>query len=112
MCSWRFKSLNRLFRVGETFPSARIFQIRNLEDATTRQAEGGHYVIISDAFINLPFHAINIRPDSPNYGEVICAAEEGPWDAYLAKSTFEEFAKYVADHPDDPMFLDPNYRNS
>lgn len=105
LCMWRFKSLSRVLRVSDCFPSATEFLIAT-GDQTVRRADCSHYAIVLDAFINLPFHAVNIRPDSPYFSEVLCAAEETPTDAHIAAVSFDLFAQHIFALPDDPFCFD------
>lgn len=66
-----------------------------------RRANGDHYVIICDAFICLPFYAVNIRPDSPCFSEIIYAAEESASEAQFVAATFDEFAARLFTNPEE-----------
>ena len=100
VCMWRFWSVRQLHPLAETFPAAREFSIFR-DGHPDRRANGDHYVIICDAFICLPFYAVNIRPDSPHYSEVIYAAEESASEAQFVAATFEEFAARLFANPEE-----------
>lgn len=105
LCMWRFKPLCRVHRVSDCFPSATEFLITT-GGQITRRADCSHYAIFLDAFINLPFHAVNIRPESPYFSEVLCAAEETPTDAHVAAASFDLFAQHIFAFPEDPLIFD------
>ena len=73
----------------------------------SRQVSGSDCVIFCDALIYAPFYAVNIRPESPRYSEVIMAMEELASTPCFAADTFETFAVSLfnrfADH-----WLTPN----
>ena len=97
---WRFWSLQQLRPLSETFSAAREFSIFR-DGHPDRRASGDDYVIICDAFICLPFYAVNIRPDSPHFSEVICAAEESVSEAQFVAATFDEFADRLFANPEE-----------
>ena len=107
-CMWRFKSLDRLYTISEVFPAAEHILISR-QDHPVRQMPGREYTIFCDALIYLPFYAVNIRPDSPHFAEVIFASEETPSEAEFVASSFERFAEFLFQHPDDALlFPRPN----
>ena len=103
-CMWRFKSLQRLHSIPEIFPAAVDIAVSRAGHPA-RRAIGSHYVIICDALIYLPFYAVNIRPDSPHYCEVLSAAEEAPTEADFVAPSFESFAELLFQHSDDALLL-------
>mgnify|MGYP002654666621 CR=1 FL=1 len=100
LCMWRFWSLRKLRPLSETFPAAREFSIAH-DGRPDRRANGDHYVIICDAFICLPFYAVNIRHDSPHFSEVIYATEGSVSEAWFAAATFDEFAARLFANPEE-----------
>ena len=102
ICMWRFCSLRQLCPLSEDFPATREFCISR-DGHSDRWANGDQYVIICDAFILLPFYAVNIRPDSPWFSEVIYAAEESPTEARFVATTFDEFVARLFANPEEPF---------
>ena len=103
-CIWRFKSLQRLHAISEVFPSVEHILISR-QDYPVRQMPGSEYVIFCDALIYLPFYAVNIRPDSPHFTEVVFASEGTPSAAEFVSATFERFAEFLFQHPDDALLF-------
>ena len=99
-CLWQFRSLQRLYTLTEVFPAVHEISVSR-EEPCDSQAIASDYVIICDAFINLPFYAVNIRADSPYYSEVISASEETPTEAYSVAPSFERFAEHLFQSPND-----------
>jgi len=97
--------LDHVHLMSSCFPSAKEFVVK-IDDQNVRYADCSHYAIVLDAFLYLPFHAVNIRPDSPYFSEVLCAAEETPVDAHVAATSFDLFAQHIFRSPDDPLCLD------
>lgn len=99
-CIWRFKSLQRLHPISAIFPATSEILISKSR-FPDRRAAASEYVIFCDAFIYLPFYAINIHPGSPYYSEVISASEETPADANFVAPSFEAFTELLFKHADD-----------
>lgn len=104
-CSWRFKSLRRLASIAELFPATQEIAIIENEDDDSRNAPGDDYVVFCDALIYAPFYAVNIRPGSPRYSEVVMAMEELAKKPLFVAATFEEFAAALFGLPSDEAWL-------
>lgn len=53
-------------------------------------------IFCSQNFV-LPYYAVNIRSESPHFGEVIAASENTPANTYLTAPTFERFSALLFD---------------
>ena len=102
-CLWRFHSLQYLQPISTTFPATSEILISKSR-FPDRRAAASEYVVFCDAFIYLPFYAINIHPGSPYYSEVISASEETPADANFVAPSFEAFTKLLFEHANDGLF--------
>ena len=105
---WRFKSLSRLHTISDVFGKAETLVAR--EGYPERRMMGGEYVIVCDALIYLPFYAVNIRPDSPHYAEVLSGHDgRGPGrdeaiDIWFATPNFEAFEDFLFKYPDECFY--------
>ena len=97
---WRFRSLEGLCSVAEHFPLAAELAVEH-DGQPSRRAGGSDYVIVCDALIYAPFYAVNIRPQSPRYSEVIMGMEELASTPFFVADTFEEFADRLFAGSDD-----------
>ena len=101
---WRFKSLARLHTVEDVFPVAREMTVWQ-NGHSLRRIAGSSYVIFCDALICAPFYAVNICYESPHFGEVILGLEELAAEGQFVSSTFERFAEFLFQHPEDPLLF-------
>lgn len=99
---WRFPALAKIISLKTLSPSTNELRIRCGSDPS-RIAKPEDYALICDRMIYLPFYAVNIRPESPYFGEVISSAEEWLPDADLAAATFDDFAEALFRCPGDVL---------
>ncbi len=77
MCMWRFNWLGQLYLISEVFPATREILVSR-RDHPVRRMSASEYAIFCDALIYLPFYAVNIRPESPQFRETVSASEGKP----------------------------------
>lgn len=99
---WRFPPLRELVSLKALDRSVEEMNISSGNN-TWRSGNPEDYVIICDQMIYLPFYAVNIRPESLFFGEVISSAEEWLPHADLAATTFDGFADALFQSPEDVL---------
>lgn len=108
--TWRFPSLERQHTVFDIFGKAEVAVTRR--NHPDRVVAGSEYLIVCDALYYLPFYAVNIRPESPYYSEVICGNDGTDPGQDISISTwfgfpeFGAFADWLFEHPGDFLYVE------
>jgi hypothetical protein len=104
---WNFDSVEDLRTIGAIYKCKQVILMDFATWKPMRTCHADDYLIFCDQLIHLPCYAVNIRPESSFYTEVISALD-GQVNGKLCASTFGKFEELLFSHYEDMDLIDDN----